>query len=178
MNDNLLSCLTNPIKCKLLIEINSMEKTTAKHLCETYSDIPQATLYRYLNKMLKENIIKIVAENQIRGTIEKVYSLNFDFKEELQGNLNQCSGKIYMQLFMQYMLGLLSEFREYTSSENIDITKDGSGFTLYPIYLTTEEIDELAKKFSNLLELYRNNKPGNNRNLHSIAFIITPPKIK
>lgn len=176
MNEKLLSCITNPIKCKLLLEINSAEKTTAKHLCEAYRDIPQATLYRYLKKMLKDEIIKVVAENQIRGTIEKIYSLNFDFEKEFKENADHFSGKAYMQLFMQYMLGLLSEFREYTSLPDIDVAKDGSGFTLYPIYLSTSEINELVLKFSDLLAPYRNNKKEKDRNLHSIALIITPPK--
>ena len=177
MNEKLLSSITNPIKCKLLIEINSKKTATAKSLCETYPDIPQATLYRYLNKMLKEGIIKVVEENQIRGTIEKVYSLNFDFKKELQENTTNFTGKTYMQLVMQYMLGLLNEFREYTSQSDIDIANDGSGFTLYPVYLSSEEIHELAEKFSDLLQPYREHKNNSERNLHSIAFIITPPKL-
>lgn len=177
MNEKLLSSITNPIKCKLLIEINSRKTATAKNLCETYPDIPQATLYRYLNKMLKEEIIKVVEENQIRGTVEKVYSLNFDFKKELQENTANFTGKTYMQLFMQYVLGLLNEFREYTSQSDIDIANDGSGFTLYPVYLSTAEVHELAQKFSDLLQPYREHKNNNERNLHSIAFIVTPPKL-
>ena len=86
--------------------------------------------------MLKDEIIKVVEENQIRGTVEKVYSLNFDFKKELQENTNNFTNETYMQLFMQYMLGLMSEFREYTSMPDIDIAEDGSGFTLYPVYLS------------------------------------------
>lgn len=115
-------------------------------------------------------------ENQIRGTVEKVYSLNFDFKKELQENTNNFTNETYMQLFMQYMLGLMSEFREYTSMPDIDIAEDGSGFTLYPVYLSASEVHELAQKFSDLLQPYRVQKKNEDRNLHSIAFIITPPK--
>ncbi len=50
MTDKLMECFTNPVKCKLLLEIRSQGQTTAKHLAETYTDIPQATLYRNLKK--------------------------------------------------------------------------------------------------------------------------------
>lgn len=176
MNDKLLNCFTNPIKCKILLEINSQKATTAKHLSEIYTDIPKATLYRYLNKMLKDDILKIVEENPIRGTVEKVYALNFDFLKELKNPQGVSSGKMYMQLFMQYMLGLLSEFKEYTSKEGIDIENDGSGFSLYPVYLSKEELNEFALNFATLLEPYRKNRADASRDLHSIAFIVTPPK--
>ena len=178
MNDKLINSFTNPIKCKLLLEIASQKKTTAKRLSEIYTDIPQATLYRYLNKMLKDGIIKIVEENPIRGTIEKVYSLNFNLQTELtETATGVMSGKVYMQFFMQYTLGLLSEFKEYTSRDDIDIENDGSGFSLYPLYLSNEEIKELAKKFAELLQPYKKNTLSSSNALHSVSLIITPPKV-
>lgn len=50
MTDQLMECITNPVKCKLLLEIHSQGKATAKHLADIYNDIPQATLYRHLKK--------------------------------------------------------------------------------------------------------------------------------
>ena len=44
MTDKLMDCITNPVKCKLLLEIHSQGKSTAKHLANIYNDIPQATL--------------------------------------------------------------------------------------------------------------------------------------
>lgn len=50
MTDKLMDCITNPVKCKLLLEIHSQGKSTARQLSDTYSDIPPATLYRHLKK--------------------------------------------------------------------------------------------------------------------------------
>ena len=51
MTGRLMECITNPVKCKLLLEIHSKGKATAKQLADIYTDIPQATLYRHLKKM-------------------------------------------------------------------------------------------------------------------------------
>ena len=75
MTDKLMDCITNPVKCKLLLEIHSQGKSTAKHLANIYNDIPQATLYRHLKKMLSDGILQVVEETQVRGTVEKTYSL-------------------------------------------------------------------------------------------------------
>ncbi len=42
MTDKIMECITNPIKCKLLLEIYSQGQATAKHLSDTLGDIPQA----------------------------------------------------------------------------------------------------------------------------------------
>ncbi len=72
MNEKLMDCFVNPIKCKLLIEIFSNNRTTAKQLGEKFQDISKATLYRYLNKMLKDDIIKVVEENKIRELLKSI----------------------------------------------------------------------------------------------------------
>lgn len=54
MEQNVMDCFTHPIKCKLLLELYSAGKATAKQLAETYNDIPQATLYRHLKRMTND----------------------------------------------------------------------------------------------------------------------------
>lgn len=75
MTDKLMDCIANPVKCKLLLEIHSQGKTTAKHLADIYHDIPQATLYRHLKKMLSDGILQVTEETQVRGTAEKSMSV-------------------------------------------------------------------------------------------------------
>ena len=50
MIDQIMDCIANPVKCKLLIEIYSHGQATAKYLSDKFDDIPQATLYRNLKK--------------------------------------------------------------------------------------------------------------------------------
>ena len=82
MTDRIMECITNPVKCKLLLEIYSQGQATARHLADAFGDIPQATLYRNLKKMLNDGILKVVEETQIRGTVEKTYGLAFPLMEE------------------------------------------------------------------------------------------------
>ena len=166
MNEKLMDCFVNPIKCKLLLEVFSNNRTTAKQLGEKFQDISKATLYRYLNKMLKDDIIKVVEENKIRGTVEKVYAMKID----------ENSGEEYAQLFTQYMMGFLREFYEYAERKEKDILKDGSGFSVCPVYASIDEIVEVSKKIASILEPLRNNSHEEGRRMHSIGVIITPPK--
>ena len=58
MADKIMECITNPVKCKLLLEIYSQGQATAKHLSDTLGDIPQATLYRNLKSYLTEFLLR------------------------------------------------------------------------------------------------------------------------
>ena len=89
MTDKIMECITNPVKCKLLLEIYSQGQATAKHLSDTLGDVPQATLYRNLKKMLSDGILKVVDETPIRGTIGKyLHSIFLDLQNSFRNIVN------------------------------------------------------------------------------------------
>lgn len=135
MTDKLMGCIANPVKCRLLLEIRSQGKTTAKHLADIYQDIPQATLYRHLKKMLSDGIIQVVEETQVRGTVEKTYALAHHIGDNMESMLENNSGELYMQYFMQYIFGFAKQFQEYCQSPDIDIKRDMTGFSLSSLFL-------------------------------------------
>ena len=111
MTDKLMDCITNPVKCKLLLEIHSQGKATAKQLADIYTDIPQATLYRHLKKMLSDGILQVVEETQVRGTVEKTYSLAHNLISDIETIVEKNSGELYMQYSCNISLGLQNSFR-------------------------------------------------------------------
>ena len=174
MTDKLMDCITNPVKCKLLLEIHSQGKATAKHLADTYHDIPQATLYRHLKKMLSDGILQVVEETQVRGTVEKTYSLSYDFNSNMKTMVEENSGELYMQYFMQYIFGFAKQFQEYCHSPNINIKKDMTGFSLSPLYLSDDELTSLITSISQIISAVKNNEPNPERKLRTIGIIISP----
>ena len=101
MDKKIMDVLTNPIKCKLFLEIQNCGETTAKHLSETFSDIPPATLYRYLKRMTNDKVLKIVNQTQVRGALERTYAIDIDMTKDFKEILDSNSGEAYMQSFMQ-----------------------------------------------------------------------------
>ena len=174
MTNKLMDCITNPVKCKLLLEIHSQGKATARHLADIYNDIPQATLYRHLKKMLGDGILQVVEETQIRGTVEKTYALAFNISDNMETLLEKNSGELYMQYFMQYIFGFAKQFQEYCQSPDINIKKDMTGFSLSPLYLSDEELTSLITGISQLINTVKNNEPKPERKLRTIGLIVSP----
>ncbi|MDR3086165.1 MAG: helix-turn-helix domain-containing protein [Christensenellaceae bacterium] len=176
--DSLLSSLGNPLRAKLLLEIHARGQATAKQLGERFYDIPQPTLYRHLKRMHEEGVLRVAGERRVRGTLEKAYALQDDLEAGVQEMLQKNDGELYLRLFTQYMLGVAAEFQEYAARPGIDILRDGSGFTLAPVYATTEELTKTLTQIGALLQPLLANEPGGERRLHNLCIITTPPKAK
>ena len=178
MQEQMMECLTNPIRSKLVLEISEKNQATAKQLAEVFPEIPQTSLYRHLKSMVESGLLNIVEERPIRGTVEKVYAMNQDFAETLGKNLAENNGQAYLLLFNQYMMGVLKEFQEYAARPQIDIAGDCSAFSLAPIYATKEELEQALGQIGGILQGLLANKSTPERRLRNVGIIVTPPKAK
>lgn len=175
---DLISCFVDPIDSRILMEITERKTATAKQLAKALTDIPQATLYRHLGKMVKNGVLRIAEERPVRAVVEKVYAINMDTTQDIPCLLKENRGDVYLSLFAQFSAALMREFADYAARDDINILKDGSGFSTGPIAVNLEELEALMIKIGKLIAPYRTQeqaaKPG--RKLHSLAIVITPPK--
>ncbi|MFA9462796.1 MAG: hypothetical protein ACERKN_00745 [Velocimicrobium sp.] len=176
MKQKVMDCFTHPIKCKLLLELYSDGKATAKQLAEIYNDIPQATLYRYLKRMTNDGILKVVEVNQVRGTMEKTYGVAVELDFSGQELVGENAGDAYMQMFMQYVFGFTKQFQEYCKNPDINISKDQSGFSLAPIYASDEELASAMAEYAKIIQRLYKNEPMPDRKLRTLGLIISPPE--
>lgn len=73
LNLKIMECVSDPVKCRLLIE-------TLKS-GEACADIPQTTQYRNLKPMTEDGVLRVAGETQLRGTDEKMYAVAFDLND-------------------------------------------------------------------------------------------------
>ena len=175
-NKKLMKYFTNPVTCKLFFNIETLGQATAKELTSLVADIPQATLYRYLRKMVDDGVLIVIKERQVRNVTEKTYAIGIDYKAEIDDMIAANSGEWYLGMFQHFCNGLINEFREYANRDNIDILNDGSGYRIFPFYATSDELFELAEKIREVIKPYYENKPTPNRQMRNAAIIYTPPK--
>lgn len=167
--------LGNPVRSKVLIEISMRGPLSAKELLQIFPDITQPTLYRHLRAMVKDNLLTVAKETPIRGTVEKSYTLSPALNTDAQKIITENDGPGYMSLFNAYILGILGEFQHYTRQESIDILKDGSGFTVAPVYVTLSELQNALIGIGKIIGPLLANQPTPERKLHNLCVITTPP---
>ncbi|MEF7563842.1 hypothetical protein V4V35_12580 [Bacillus infantis] len=175
----IMDCIVNPVKSQIILSIQKKGECTAKDLLSSQNDIPQATLYRTLNRLVDSGILKIVAENKVRAVTEKVYALNESFLNVNQSIIEQNNGEAYFKMFTNFIIVLMKEFQNYAEKPSINIVKDVSGFSAVPIYATGKEMLEIGNKFKEIIAPYQTrNTSVKEQNMRILATIITPPNDK
>lgn len=171
-----VSNLVNPIRSKIFFEIHNKQQLTAKNLLETFPDVTQPTMYRHLKAMLEEGMLKVVGERPVRGAVEKSYAINLDFGEDIQRIIMENDGQGYLQLFSQYMMGIMAEFTEYASRDHMNIVEDMTAFSTAPVYATNEELVAALTQISEIIMPLVENTPAPGRKLRNLCTILTPPQ--
>lgn len=174
MNQNKVNVMLHPVRMRIIQILMGNKELTVQQMSERLSNIPQATMYRHLNKLLAADIIKVVDENQIRGTVEKVYSLNQNINRMTKQDMERATGEEHFKYFFTFMLNLLGDYEKYLSQESYDVVNDGVAFRQASIYVSDDEFIHLVKEVNNALLKVIENKPNENRKLKTIATIIIP----
>ena len=137
------------------------------------TEVPQATLYRHLNKLLEADIIQVVKENQIRGTVEKIYALN-EHTQSTTEDYQKLSSDEHLHLFLTFMTHVLGQYEAYLQQDEIDLVKDGVSFRQAMVYLSDQEFQAFISELSQVYLKVIENEPTSERRARHISTIITP----
>ena len=104
--------ILHPIRIQILIALSG-NQMTSQQLADVLRDIPQATLYRHINRLAEAGIIEVVEERPSRGTIEKVYSVDTRSSVVTAEEVSNTSKEDHMRYFIAFIATLLDDFSRY-----------------------------------------------------------------
>lgn len=174
MKESKISIVLHPIRMKMIQALLLGHRLTVQQIHEQMPDVPSATLYRHLNKLLEAELIVVVDEKQVRGTVEKAYSLSEHANQQTGEEMLNASREDQVKYFFTYLINLLGEFEKYIRQENYDLLKDGVGYSQAVFYADDNEFAELAKALANTVMPVLQNKPGQGRKARILGTIIIP----
>lgn len=174
MKKSSLDILLNPIRMGIIQNLIGGRRLSTQQISELLPHIPQATLYRHLNRLLKEGFITVVEENQVRGIVEKVYSLNGRSMEEVNKEAAEMTTDEHKQYFFTYLLGLVDELDRYFDADDIDMKKDGLSYSRGKYFMTDEEYSAFIYDLSNLFGRVIGNTPSPDRKARTFGLVIIP----
>ncbi len=173
MKHSKMKLILHPVRMKIIQSLVNGRKLTVQQLTERIKDVPQATLYRHMNTLLEAEFIEVVQENQIRGTVEKVFALK-EQKPEAQEEFLNWSKEEHIELFFTFTTQLLGLYENYLNKGDVDLVKDGAGYRVANLHVTDEEYVELVQKIGALIQEASLNEPSSERKVKNLATIIIP----
>lgn len=173
-----IKAMIHPIRMRIVQNLLRGEEMTVQDISKNLSDIPQATLYRQLNALLKEDILTVIDENRIRGTVEKVYALSSTLESTTAEEVEEASKEDHFNFFFSFLMNQLGEYEEYLSKDEINLKEDGVSFRQFSLYLSDEELMDILSTLREKLVSAMDNKPTKDRRLRNVSTIVIPKKEK
>lgn len=174
MKESKISIILHPTRMKIIQALVVGHRLTVQQISERVPEIPPATMYRHLGKLLEAELIVVVEENQVRGTIERIYSLAEHANRQANAEMLTASREDQLKYFFTFLINLLGDFEKYLSQENYDLAKDGAGYSQATIYADDKEFAELNKALGNAILQVIQNKPGQGRKARTLSTIVIP----
>lgn len=178
MKNSKAKLILHPVRMKIIQALLGGQKLTVQQMLDIVKDVPQATFYRHLNKLVDAEVITVVEEHQVRGTIEKVYAVNLQKANVTADDLKETSNEEHLNYFLTFLMNLLGDFEQYLQGDNIDLMKDGVSYRQTKLHLNDEEFVQFITEIRSVYERAAQKTPSLERRTRTVATIIIPEKEK
>lgn len=173
---NLLDDMLHPIRMRILMTLTGSQGMTPLQIAEALSDVPQATLYRHINRLAKSGLLVVVEERPVRGTLEKAYAINRATPTHLGNDAFAGLGKEdHLRYFTAFAVSLIEEYSRYlNASPRIDLAADGVGYQQLPLFMSDAELVAFSQAVNQALLPFLQNQPAPDRKKRLFATIMMP----
>lgn len=159
--------MLNSVRMRIVQELSTRQSMTATELCGKISDVPRTTMYRHINVLLDNNILSVVSEKKIRGSLERTLALN----------MGEISKHNTLENASQFALGFLmnryARFHNYFSGKNPDPAEDKIFLNNAVLMMDDNEFDQFLSELRGLLIKY-NFEVADGRKARDISVISAP----
>lgn len=159
--------MLNPIRMRIIQAMATSKSRTASELCEKIKDIPRTTMYRHINTLIDNNILSVVSEKKIRGSIERTLTLNIAeiTKHNTIENADENA--------FGFLMSTYSKFHNYFSNKNNNPGRDKVFLNNTILMMSDIEFDKFLEELRELILKY-NFDSSEIRKARDISIISSP----
>lgn len=166
--------LLHPVRLRIVQAFLGERALTTGELAAELPDVAPTTLYRHVARLAEAGVLTVVAERQVRGTVERTYVLRVGTALVTPDQIAAMSVDDIRQAFTAFVAGLLGDVDRYLARDHVDPTRDGAAFRLAGLWLTDTEYTELLAELRRVLEPAAANIPAPGRTRHILATVLLP----
>ena len=166
--------LLNPVRIRIVRAFVGGRTLTTSELAAELSDVPPASLYRQVAKLVNGGVLAIIRERRVRGTVERTYALRTRAARIGRAELAAMGAEEHRQLFLAFIAALIADFDHYLDGGDIDFVRDAVGYRMVRLWLSDEELAECVKGINKALLPYLKNSPDPSRTLRILRTILLP----
>jgi DNA-binding transcriptional ArsR family regulator len=147
---------------------------TTSELSAELSDVPAASLYRHVARLVDAGVLAVVAERRVRGALERTYVLRVSAATISADQLAEMTVEEHRQAFMAFVAGLLGGFDRYLARGDADLIRDGVSYRIAGLWLDDTEFLELMRDLTRVLQPRIANPPKPGRTRRILGYVLLP----
>src|SRR5262245_25311234 len=133
--------LTHPVRARLILAILGRALTT-QQIAMLLPDIPRASLYRHIRELVDADVLEVVGETRIRGTVEKTYVVRQKAALLSPEDVQDAGHEEYLRLVTNFLGGMTHVYQAYLAEQEEGFPEEVF-VRWFPLYLTTDEFQML-----------------------------------
>jgi DNA-binding transcriptional ArsR family regulator len=166
--------LLHPVRLRIIKAFLGDRALTTAQIGAELDDVPSGSLYRHIAILTRAGLLHVVAEQRIRGAVERTYALRQAAARVQPGELIAMTPEEHSRAFLAYVAGLLADFDRYLGAGPPDPVRDGVGYTVAGLYMTDAELAGFLRDLAALVQPLLANAPGKGRRRRMLYTVLLP----
>ncbi len=166
--------LLHPIRLRIVQAFLGDRALTTTNVQTELPDVPPASLYRHIARLVAGGVLAVVAERRVRGALERTYVLRTAAASVGAGELIEMTPDQHRQMFLAYVAGLIGDFDRYLARGDVDVVRDGVSYRLAGMWLDDLELMELVRDFVAVVQPRLANAPKPGRKRRILGTVLLP----
>jgi hypothetical protein len=138
-------------------------------------DVPQATLYRHINRLLTGGVFEVVAEQVVNGATERTYGVVAGAERLTAVDMQTVTPDQHIRYFSTFAAALIDAFSRYVQqADPAALGEDGLSYNRAIIYLSEAERAAFQEQIVNLIGGVMANQPTPERQRYTLASVTIP----
>ncbi|MGO8959349.1 MAG: helix-turn-helix domain-containing protein [Streptosporangiaceae bacterium] len=169
---NSADLLLHPVRLRIVQAFLGDRALTTAQLSAELSDIPAASLYRHVARLVDADVLQVVAERRVRGAVERTYVLRLSAASIGPDEVASMSADDHRQAFMAFVGGLLADADRYLQRPGFDPLRDQVSYRIAGMWLDDAEYAELLRDLVRVLQPRLANAPKKGRRRRILATVL------
>jgi len=166
--------LLHPVRLRIVEAFLGDRALTTVALRSELPDVPLASLYRHVARLVDAGVLAIVAERRVRGALERTYTLRLSAAQLSAADVARMTPDDHRQAFMAFTAGLLGDFDRYLARGGSDLARDGAGYRMAAMWLSELEYLAFLRELSAVVQSYMTKPPAPGRRRRILRTILIP----
>ena len=147
--EKLLKVLTNPVSNRILQMMRVRKAMTISDILAENTQVPRATVYRKIDKMLDVGAIYVADTNKVRGQTENVYSIKEMYISNPKSNEDS------MRIVTVSLMQIIDLYDRYFSGDDADVNRDKLFMLNYAIALSDIDFSDMMNEIFAVVDQYQ-----------------------